>query len=130
MSRKIRLNRLIIDIYYCPQALLKSKGLIIQFLNECPLQIGLNKILGPYITLYKGTEHKDWGISGIVVIAESHIAIHTFPEWEYASIDIVSCKSFSKKKALEFIEDKFQPKKMKINIPQNVKWINKNDKTT
>jgi S-adenosylmethionine decarboxylase proenzyme len=32
-----------------------------------------------------------WGISGVVVIAESHIAIHTWPERRYAAIDVFTC---------------------------------------
>lgn len=31
------------------------------------------------------------GVSGVVVIAESHIAIHTWPEHEYAAVDIFTC---------------------------------------
>lgn len=31
------------------------------------------------------------GISGVVVIAESHLAIHTWPEHDYAAIDIFTC---------------------------------------
>lgn len=32
-----------------------------------------------------------WGISGVVVIAESHIAIHTWPEKRYAAVDVFTC---------------------------------------
>jgi len=31
------------------------------------------------------------GVSGVVVIAESHVAIHTWPEHAYAAVDIFSC---------------------------------------
>jgi S-adenosylmethionine decarboxylase len=31
------------------------------------------------------------GVSGVVVIAESHVAIHTWPEHDYAAVDIFSC---------------------------------------
>ena len=31
------------------------------------------------------------GVSGVVVIAESHVAIHTWPEHRYAAVDIFSC---------------------------------------
>ncbi len=33
------------------------------------------------------------GISGVVVIAESHLAIHTWPEFNFASVDIYPCGS-------------------------------------
>ena len=32
-----------------------------------------------------------WGVSGVVVIQESHLAIHTWPEYQYASVDLFTC---------------------------------------
>ncbi len=32
-----------------------------------------------------------WGVSGVVVIAESHLAIHTWPEYGYAAVDLFTC---------------------------------------
>ncbi|MBM3328738.1 MAG: adenosylmethionine decarboxylase [Calditrichaeota bacterium] len=34
-----------------------------------------------------------WGVSGVVVIAESHLAIHTWPEYGYAAVDLFTCGS-------------------------------------
>jgi S-adenosylmethionine decarboxylase len=36
-------------------------------------------------------EFNPYGISGVVVIAESHLSIHTWPEYRYAAVDIFSC---------------------------------------
>jgi len=36
-------------------------------------------------------EFNPFGISGVVVIAESHLTIHTWPEYEYAAVDIFTC---------------------------------------
>jgi S-adenosylmethionine decarboxylase len=36
-------------------------------------------------------EFNPFGISGVVVIAESHLTIHTWPEYRYAAVDIFSC---------------------------------------
>ena len=36
-------------------------------------------------------EFSPWGVSGVVVIAESHVTIHTWPEHGYAAVDIFSC---------------------------------------
>jgi S-adenosylmethionine decarboxylase len=36
-------------------------------------------------------EFNPFGISGVVVIAESHLAIHTWPEYRFAAVDIFSC---------------------------------------
>jgi S-adenosylmethionine decarboxylase len=36
-------------------------------------------------------EFNPFGISGVVVIAESHLTVHTWPEYGYAAIDIFTC---------------------------------------
>ncbi len=36
-------------------------------------------------------EFQPFGISGIIVIAESHLTIHTWPEYRYAAVDIFTC---------------------------------------
>jgi len=36
-------------------------------------------------------EFNPFGISGVVVIAESHLTIHTWPEYNYAAVDIFTC---------------------------------------
>jgi S-adenosylmethionine decarboxylase len=36
-------------------------------------------------------EFNPFGVSGVVVIAESHLSIHTWPEYRYAAVDIFSC---------------------------------------
>lgn len=44
-------------------------------------------------SLISHTFHKfsPYGVSGVVVIAESHVAIHTWPEYNYAAVDIFTC---------------------------------------
>ncbi len=44
-------------------------------------------------TVINSTFHhfSPWGVSGVVVIQESHLAIHTWPEYQYASVDIFTC---------------------------------------
>jgi S-adenosylmethionine decarboxylase len=49
------------------------------------------------------------GVSGVVVIAESHLAIHTWPEYDYAAVDIFSCgKRFKGSEAASFIVKQFR----------------------
>ncbi len=43
------------------------------------------------------------GVSGVIVIAESHFAIHTWPEHGYTAIDLFSCSNFNYKAALNHI---------------------------
>lgn len=49
-------------------------------------------------TVVKSVFHKfsPQGISGVVVVAESHLAIHTWPEYGYAAVDIFTCGEHTK----------------------------------
>jgi S-adenosylmethionine decarboxylase len=64
-------------------------------------------------TIIETSFHKfsPFGISGIVVIAESHISIHTWPEYGYAAIDIFTCGDVLKPEtAAHHMIQKFQSK--------------------
>ncbi len=55
------------------------------------------------------------GITGVILLAESHIAIHTWPEHDYMAVDIFTCgKNTKPVKALEFLRQVFCPKEVKI----------------
>jgi S-adenosylmethionine decarboxylase len=55
------------------------------------------------------------GITGVVLLAESHISIHTWPEFNYAAIDIFTCGDKTRPdKALEFLKSELNPKKVII----------------
>lgn len=67
---------------------------IYRFLENFPSQIGMTKITKPYVIRYTAPNHEESGITGFVMIAESHISIHTYPHKDYAFIDVFSCKPF------------------------------------
>jgi S-adenosylmethionine decarboxylase len=55
------------------------------------------------------------GSTGVVLLRESHIAIHSWPEKKYLAIDIFTCgQKSAPKKALQYLKKKFQPKKIEI----------------
>ena len=85
---------LTIDGYGCNPAHLSSEGRIRSFLEEYPRKISMNPISRPHVVTYKSDAKEDWGVSGFILIAESHISVHTFPERRYVNVDIFSCKSF------------------------------------
>ena len=48
------------------------------------------------------------GVTGFVTLAESHISVHTWPEYEFATVDILSCgNSMDPEIATEYIIGKF-----------------------
>ena len=86
---------------------LKDVDLIYNFLDEYPDKIGMTKIVPPHVYTYYGQTPEDWGVSGFVIIAESHISIHTFPDKGYVNIDIFSCKEFDATSSLHDVQATF-----------------------
>lgn len=55
------------------------------------------------------------GVSGVVVLAESHISIHTWPERDYAAIDIFMCGACDPRDAIPVIEAAFRPERVDVD---------------
>jgi S-adenosylmethionine decarboxylase len=56
-------------------------------------------------------EFNPFGISGVVVIAESHLTIHTWPEYNYAAVDIFTCGEVIKpEEAASYLINQFESK--------------------
>ena len=85
---------LAIDGYEADPAKLSDEALVYRFLDEYPDVIGMTKVVPPQVYSYSGKVPDDWGVSGFVIIAESHISVHTFPDKGYVNIDIFSCNDF------------------------------------
>ena len=107
---------LMVDGYGCNRSALEDINLIYKFLDEYPEQMDMTKIMPPYVFRYNGSVPEDWGVSGFVLIAESHISLHTFPEKQFLSLDMFSCKPFDTEQAVEFIKKYFQIQKYEMKI--------------
>ena len=116
---------LTIDGYGCDQEKLTDLDLVFTILDELPEMINMNKIMPPYVVRYKGVDPLDWGISGIVMIAESHICIHTFPEKNYVSIDIFSCQPFDVDFAYNYFKKAFNFDKIEKHLVMRGKYFPK-----
>jgi S-adenosylmethionine decarboxylase len=56
-------------------------------------------------------EFEPFGVSGVVVIAESHLTIHTWPEYGYAAVDIFTCGDLLQpEKAVAYLVKEFECK--------------------
>ncbi|MBI4337631.1 MAG: S-adenosylmethionine decarboxylase [Chloroflexi bacterium] len=98
---------LVIDGYGADASKLQDPELVRQFLDQFPDAIGMTKITQPSVILYHGPQPQDWGVSGFVIIAESHISVHTFPGRCFIQVDIFSCKEFATGEALGRVEQFF-----------------------
>jgi len=55
------------------------------------------------------------GVSGVVVLAESHISIHTWPERSFAAVDIFMCGACDPHDAVPVLRAAFQPDRVDLN---------------
>ena len=78
-------RQILIEFYDCQSDILTDRDRIRQYMLEAARHAGA--------TVISDTFHhfKPDGVSGVVVIAESHISIHTWPEHRYAAVDVFTC---------------------------------------
>ncbi len=118
-SEPIKLDgtHLMLDTFGCDKKALGNTDLIHQFLNELPEALGMKKLIKPYIITYPGGDSWDrGGITAIMLIAESHISIHTFPHDGFFTADVYSCKPFDVEKALGLFRGYFKGKDEKMQV--------------
>lgn len=107
---------LTLDLSKCNINKLSNYEFVFNLLNDLPEKIGMTKITQPYVFPYSGLVPEDKGITGVVIIAESHISIHTFQEKDYVFVDVFSCKGFNVETAINYFIDAFESQKYTYNI--------------
>ncbi|MDD5634591.1 MAG: adenosylmethionine decarboxylase [Candidatus Omnitrophica bacterium] len=107
---------LMLDLRECNKKRLSDYKLIFKILHDLPEKIGMTRITQPYVFPYSGLIPEDKGITGVVVIAESHISIHTFQEKDYCFIDVFSCKNFDVDFAAKYLINIFESKDYDMHI--------------
>ena len=95
---------------------LSDENVVRAVLDLYPDEMGMTKIAPPTVVRYKGTKPEDWGVSGYVMIAESHISVHTFPERRLLWADIFSCKDFDAVPLVDDLRRRFGLREMQVNI--------------
>lgn len=99
---------LIIDGYDCDSKLLSDRCSLLRWLADLPAQIGMSTLMPAAVERieYPRCRREDEGLSGVVVICESHIAIHTWPRRREIQADVYSCRSFDADAVLaHFVQD-------------------------
>ncbi len=60
-------------------------------------------------------EFSPHGVSGVVIVQESHLAIHTWPEHGYAAIDVFTCGEIEPREAFEFLSSALNAQSISIS---------------
>jgi S-adenosylmethionine decarboxylase len=102
------LVHLMLELYGCDRELLSNDALVRRVLDEYPTRVGMEKVSPVHLYEIETSNPLDAGLSGFVVIAQSHISLHAWPEYGEVDIDICSCKEFSQEEAIAFARKMFQ----------------------
>lgn len=85
---------LMIDGYNCDPARLGDAAALARLLEQIPKDLGMHPIASPVVVAVGAQNRKDpGGLSGFVMIAESHLSFHTFPARRFISIDVYTCQN-------------------------------------
>lgn len=98
---------MIIDLYGASR--LDEIALIEQTLRRCVEAAGATLL---HIHLHHF--EPNGGVSGVAVLAESHISIHTWPERNYAALDIFMCGTARPERCIEVLLETFTPTRAEI----------------
>lgn len=110
-------KHLTIDAYGCDYEALDSMDINFKLLDELPEKIGMHKITTPYVIRAFPNDIKDCGgVSGFVMIAESHISVHTFPAKKYLTMDLYSCNVFDHQKVLRIVKETYKYKSIETHV--------------
>jgi S-adenosylmethionine decarboxylase len=101
-------SHLMIDGHHAEKSKLEDIDFIRGLLEQLPLDMDMHKIMPVHVKTVVGSHPEDAGITGVVIVAESHIAIQTFPEKRFVSVDVFSCKEFDTQKAISSLVEAFQ----------------------
>jgi S-adenosylmethionine decarboxylase len=72
---------------------LNNQDAVTDFLVSLVDRVGMRILAGPMVGIEEGVPEKR-GLSSVIILYESHAAIHTYPELGEAFLDLFSCKTF------------------------------------
>jgi S-adenosylmethionine decarboxylase len=102
-------RHLLVDLYDCDRSLLND----VEYIKHQMVQSALEA----NSTIVNSIFHhfSPWGVSGVIVIAESNISIHTWPEYGYAAVDVFTCGNEGDPwKAYEYLRDALRSKRPEV----------------
>lgn len=105
------LDLVLIDLYDCDHGSLLDAEKIKEGM------LAAAKLMGAEVVATSFHTFDPWGVSGTVTIAESHLAVHTWPEYDFAAITFETCgRRMDHKRAYRYLVEFFASKNPKITL--------------
>ena len=115
----------ILELYECDHAKLNDEAFVRTTITSSA------KIAGATLMNLVTHSFKPQGVTGLALLAESHISIHTWPEIGYAAIDVFTCGEHTmpekacKLLSKEFLAKSFSFKNIAREIPSGIQTLNR-----
>ena len=111
----------------CDRRALMSYDVVYSFLKHLPDKIGMHRMGLPIVYKVTSEDHPDVGITGVTIIATSHLSLHTFPNGQkdgkrkprgvqrriykpFFTFDCYSCKGFDPDAVYDELKKAFRPR--------------------
>lgn len=100
-------RHILAEMYGCAPEILNDQDLVERIMVQAALEAGAEV---REVAFHKFSPQ---GVSGVVVISESHLAIHTWPEFGYAAVDVFTCGArVNPWDACNYLTEKFRAEHM------------------
>jgi len=112
MGEKVRAlgKHLIIELNGCDPATISYTDSVESVLLQAA------KLAKANIVTYHFHSFKPYGVSGMIIISESHFSIHTWPEYGYAAVDIFTCsETVNEQAAIDYMSASFKAKNVRVS---------------
>lgn len=83
-------------------------------IQDCMLKA--TEMMGAHVVKPVFHKFNPYGLSGVIIIKESHFAIHTWPELGYAAVDLFSCGKINYAPGFKFLAESFGAAKIKTSV--------------
>ncbi|MEO1653278.1 MAG: adenosylmethionine decarboxylase [Bacteroidota bacterium] len=98
-------NHILVEFYNCDEKRLNDAAWMEETMQEATRRSGAT-IVGSHFHTFN-----PHGVSGVIIIAESHLSVHTWPEYGYAAVDIFTCgDTLDADQAFEYLKEGLQAK--------------------
>ena len=129
-----KLNKILqttqVNLYGCDKQLIDNKRIVKKFLENLVQFIGMNKISpalvkskNPTVFSFESARverpNVEDGVTGVIILYESHCSIHTWPADEYnnfACVLIHSCKEYDSEKTVDFCTSFFKAERAEFKV--------------
>lgn len=102
---------LVVDFWGLPSSSLQPAAWLMDLLQQAATAGGMTAVCEPV-----RHDFSNGGMTAVLLLAESHIAIHTYPEYAYLALDIFACGRGDAYRALEVFRGQLKPARESITV--------------